>query len=454
MSGICVIIEYRENSNQGSVYWRDWMKEELTSREKRRRRRIRNQIIAYVVSGCFLTLIAVGGIFGVRAAMNGVTAYNDKVSNALAEAENMSQEVQTEDATVVDESQEVALTQQPENDALDELVNALLQEMTLEEKVAGMFLVTPESITGVSKVIQAGEGTKTALTENPVGGILYTEKNFKSEEQFLEMLSNTRAYAKYPLFLAVQRECGDVSTFGIAATQKATEFSSSDDVATVYTSIAEALAGYGINMNLAPVADVVSQEGNVDLQGRTFGSDATAAAPLVDAAVQALQEKEISAVLTKFPGEGSVDTGKGFTITKSLEELKNSEFLTYERAIKNGVDCIMVSNVSAPEVTGDETPCSMSSVIIQDTLRNTLGFQGIVMTDMLNAEVVTSKYSDSEAAVSAILAGADVLLAPADYYKAYEGVIQAVENGTITEERIQESLVRIYRVKYKHALDQ
>lgn len=430
-------------------------KEELTSREIRRRRRIRSQIAAYVTLAVMIILVIAGIFLGVKAVMKGMAAYDDKVSEALAEAEsNVTEDVQSEAVQTQESvSEETAVPVQSETAALDELVNALLQEMTLEEKVAGMFIVSPESITGVGKVVQAGEGTKTALTENPVGGILYTEKNYKSEEQFLEMLTNTRAYSSYPLFLAVQRECGDIDTFGIAATAKASEMTSTDEVKNAFTAIAQKLTGYGINMNIAPVADVVSEEGNTVLQGRTFGSDAATAAPLVNAAVQALQEKEISAVLTKFPGEGAVDTSQGMTITKTLEELKNSEFATYQMAIQNGVDCIMVSNAKAPEVIGDETPCSLSSVMIQDTLRNTLGFEGIVMTDMLNDTSITSRYSDAEAAAAAIKAGADILVMPADYHKAYEGVMQAIADGTITQERIQESLVRIYRVKYKHALD-
>lgn len=432
-------------------------KEELTSREARRRRRIRSQIAAYITLGIIVVLAVCGIIFGVKAVMKGMASYDEKVSEALAEAESNAEAMQSE-AEASQGTQEGAAEGMTESagaqiDPLDELVEALLQGMTLEEKVAGMFIVTPESITGVAKVVQAGEGTKTALAENPVGGIFYTEKNFKSEEQFLEMLTNTRAYSNYPLFFAVQRESGSVETFGVPATKAASEMTSTDDVKASFGAIAEKLAGYGINMNIAPVADVVSEEGNTSLQGRTFGSDAATAAPLVNAAMEALQEKEISAVLTKFPGEGSMDTNQGTTITKTLEELKNSEFLTYQMAIQNGVDCIMVSNAKAPEVTGDETPCSLSTVMIQDTLRNTLGFEGVVMTDMLNDTSITANYSDADAAVSAILAGADILFVPADYQKAYEGVMQAVADGTITEERIQESLMRIYRVKYKHALD-
>ncbi|MBQ6993760.1 MAG: beta-N-acetylhexosaminidase [Lachnospiraceae bacterium] len=438
-------------------------KEELTSREKRRRRRIRSQVIAYVVLGLSIILVGVGIFFGIRAAMKGIKSYNQGVSDALAEAESkaaqenealeMSSEAVTQEGTEEEVTQQEQMAE-TENVPLDELVSALLAEMTLEEKVAGMFVVTPEAITGVGKVVQAGEGTKKALEENPVGGMIYTERNYKSDEQFLEMLTNSRAYAKYPMFLAVWQECGASGKFGVFETAKASELTGADAVKEAYGQIADKLAGYGINMNIAPVADVVSEEGNPSLQGRTFGSDATTAAPLVKSAVEAMQDKEVSAVLTKFPGEGSIDTTQGMKITKSLEELKNSEFLTYQMAIENGVDCIMVSHATAPEVTGDETPCSLSNVVIQDILRTTLGFEGVVMTDMLNDKNITKKYSDAEAAVAAVLAGADVLLMPNDYFKAYEGIMKAIEEGTITEERIQESLVRIYRLKYKHALDE
>lgn len=431
-------------------------KEELTGREKRRRRRIKSQIMAYTASALIVALAVVGVAFGVRAVIRGVHSYNEKINSALADAEisasQAAQEAEREEAAS-QQTQTLPQENEAQENPLDALVLSLLQEMTTEEKIAGMFLVSPEEITGVGKVVQAGEGTKKALEENPVGGILYSDKNFKSEEQFAEMIANTKSYAGYPLFLAVQRESDGSKDFGIEGTPKASEMTKEEEVRGVFEGIGDKLSSYGINMNLAPVADVVSEEGNTSLQGRTFGSDAAAAAPLVSAASDALQEKGISAVLKKFPGEGSIDIRQGAKISKTLEELKNSEFLTYQAAIADGVDCIMVSNAKAPEVTGGETPCSMSSVVIQDVLRNTLGFQGIVMTDMMNDKNITAAYSDGDAAVAAILAGADMIAAPADYQKAYEGVLQAVHDGTITEERIQESLVRIYRVKYKHALD-
>ncbi|MBO5145586.1 MAG: hypothetical protein J6C19_08645 [Lachnospiraceae bacterium] len=428
------------------------MKNEQTSREKRRRRRVRNQILAYFTLIVIMALIIAAGYFSVKGVISYVKKYNDKVNRVIEEAESSAaaelsddiytgeQENNTEISTGGDTSGE------QQSDPLDELIQSLLNDMTLEEMVAGMFMVSPESITGVGTAVQAGDGTKTAITENPVGGIIYSAKNFQSQEQFTEMIANTRGYAKYPIFTAVKAECGDNTDFGLEASAKASELTDTDAVREVYGNIASKLAGYGINMNMAPVSEIVSEDGEPSLQGRTFGSDAAVAAPLVNAAVQAMQEKEVSAVLQKFPG-----TAAG---AKTLEELKNSEFVIYDMAIKNGVDCIMVSNVQVSGVTGDDTPASLSSVMIHDVLRDTLGFQGVVITDSLSDSAVTAGYSSADAAVAAINAGADMLLEPANYQEAYEGVLQAIADGKITEERIHESMYRIYRVKYKNALDE
>lgn len=426
------------------------MKNETTSREKRRRRRIRNQILAYITLIVIIVLVVAAGYLGVKGIISYVKGYNDKVNRVIEEAESsVAAELASENAayeqdTSTDSSAGGDASAAIGEDPLDELIESLINDMTTEEMVAGMFMVSPESLTGVGTAVQAGDGTKTAITEKPVGGIVYSAKNFKSSEQFTEMITNTKGFSKYPIFTAVKAECGDSTGFGIDATSKASELTDTDSVKTAYGTIAAKLAAYGVNMNMAPVAEIVAEDGDASLQGRTFGSDAAAAAPLVNSAVQAMQETEVSAVLQKFPG-----TSVG---TKTLEELKNSEFLVYDMAIKNGAECILVSHTKASGVTGDDTPCSLSSMMINDVLRNTLGFKGVVITDYLNDSAITGSYSSAEAAVAAIQAGADVLLEPADYQEAYEGVLQAIADGTITEERIHESIYRIYRVKYKNAL--
>ncbi len=418
------------------------MREEKINREKRRRRRVRNQILAYMTLLIFIVLILIAGYFGVRYIIDYVNKYNDKVNRVIEEAEsNASQEAdnEIEDAETQDSGvqYEEGYASPIAEDQLKQLVDSLLEEMTIEEMVAGMFIVSPESITGVETAIQAGEGTQTAITENPVGGVIYTAKNFKSQEQFTEMLTNTRGFSKYPLFTVVQVECG-TTTFGLEETPKAAKFTDADSVVQAYGSIAAKLSSYGINMNLAPVAEVSSEE-------NAFSTDTSVTALLVNASVQAIQSAEISATLLKFPGIAAE--------SKSLEELKNNEFMVYDAAIKSGVDCIMVSHSKANGITGDDTLSLFSAVVIQDLLRKTLGFNGVVITDSLSDSVVADNYSSAEAAVAAIQAGADLLLEPAEYQEAYKGVLQAVSDGTISKERIYESLYRIYRVKYKNALE-
>lgn len=425
------------------------MREEKTNRQRRRSRRVRNQIFAYLTLIVLIVLVLTGGYFGVSYIIDYVNKYNDKVNKVIEEAESSAALESVDESDDIEVSNnnvqyEEGYTPLIEGDQLKQLVESLLNEMTTEEMVAGMFIVSPESITGVETVIQAEEGTRTAITENPVGGIIYAPKNFKSPEQFTQMLTNTKGFSKYPLFTAVRAECG-TKDFGLEATAKASELTDVNDAVQAYGSVAAKLVSYGINMDFAPVADIVSGESETTLQDRIFGSDVSVVAPLVNASVQSVQSAKVSAVLLKFPSI--------LEQSKSLEELKNSEFIVYDAAIKSGVDCIMVSHVKASSITGDDTLSSFSSVLIQDILRNTLGFDGVVMTDSLSDSVVTGQYSSAEAAVAAIQAGADLLLEPAEYQEAYEGVLQAVTDGTIPKERIYESIYRIYRVKYKNALE-
>lgn len=424
------------------------MTDEEIKREKRRRRRIRSQFFAYFTLMVLIVAALVGLYFGANGVVRYIKNYNNKVSEVIAEAESsMAAELENESALMPESTQaaydEKEYMAEPSVDPLGELVDTLLQDMTLEEMVAGMFMVTPEALTGVQAVVQAGEGTQNAITEKPVGGLIYSVKNFKSKEQFEEMLQNTKDFSKYPLFMAVTVECGADSSFGIVDTKKASDITQKGDANEAYGTIAETLASYGINMNMAPVSEIAA-DGDRNLEGRTFGSDAASAAPLVNAAVQAMQEKGVSAVLQKFPGTG--------TEMKTLEELKNSEFIIYETAIKNGVDCIMVSNVKSNGVTGDDTPASLSSIMITQTLRESLGFDGVVITDALDDASVTQSYTSEEAAVAAIEAGADVIYRPDDFDAAYNGVLQAIEDGRLTKERIYESAYRIYRLKYKNTV--
>lgn len=215
------------------------------------------------------------------------------------------------------------------------------------------------------------------------------------------------------------------------------------------------MSGYGFNLNFAPVADVVT-EGNTTVGDRSFGSDVNLVSPMVAAAVTGLQDGGVSACLKHFPGLGntSEDTHDGMAVSeKTLEQFQAEDFPAFQAGIDAGAEMVMVSHLSVPNVTGDNTPCSLSSQVITDILRGQLGYQGIVVTDAMSMTAITDYYTDEEAAVKALQAGADMILMPENYQAAYQGVLDAVNNGTLTEERIDESLRRVYRVKKKNTVE-
>ena len=190
----------------------DRQSRELERREERRRRRVRNQIIAYTVVGVFLAGIAAGGVFAGKSVWD--KHQEKKKQQEMTESTEEQMKDSEEDIVLTEPEPEPIVDEVPIEDKINEVVNAAIEVMSLEDKVAGLFIVTPESITGVSTAIKAGDGTKAALEKYAVGGIIYFSKNIQSEEQFTEMLNNTKMWSKYPLFIGVDEEGVSVSRIG------------------------------------------------------------------------------------------------------------------------------------------------------------------------------------------------------------------------------------------------
>ena len=425
-------------------------------RELRRKRRQRNQVAAYLTIIFLIIVAAVGIVFGVRA----LTAGNsEKVEEQQYKVEEA---IGTEETIVVPEPTEQVVELTPEQ-KLDEIVNAGIEVMPLEDKVAGLFVVTPESITGVSTAVQAGEGTQKALSQYAVGGIVYFGKNMQSEEQLKGMIDNTQLYTKYPLFIAVDEEGGSVSRVAEAGigtkVDSAQTIGQTGDANNAYTAgntIGSYLTGLGFNLDFAPVADLANAEGSV-MEKRAYGSDAAAVSPFVTSMMQGLEEQKVTACVKHFPGIGSTtaDTHDGLATTdRSAEDFRANEFVVFQNAIDAGANMIMVGHMSAPALAGDNTPSSLSSAVVTDILRNELNFRGVIITDAMNMAAISNYYGADEAAIMALKAGCDMILMPEDFEKAYNGVLEAVRNGTISEERINDSLRRIYRIKYADKIEQ
>lgn len=430
-------------------------------REYRRKRRIRNQIIAYITVVLFFAAIVAGAFFGIRAITSKVSEKQQAEELAKQLEQISAEEAVVEPPVIETEEQEP----EEEVDWLEEMVEASISEMPLEDRVAGLFMITPEALTGVDKAIRAGEGTREALNKYAVGGLVYFSQNITDKEQLMEMLTNTRSMSKYPIFLAVDEEGGTVRRVGDSSIEveevgNMSDIGAAGDVNAAYDSgavIASYLYELGFNVDFAPVADVVADVENSAIGTRSFGSDPAAVGDMVSSMVSGIQDTGISSCLKHFPGIGAAgeDTHDGMVvIEKSAEELSASELIPFKAGIDAGAHFVMVGHASLPNVIGDNTPCSLSEAMITNTLRGELGYNGIVITDAMNMSAITEYYAADEAAVMALKAGADMILMPENFETAYNGVLAAVQEGVIAEERVNESLKRIYRVKYRDKVDQ
>ena len=438
-------------------------REQQARREARKKRRRRNQIMVYAVFLILILAMGTGMGFGVFALMKNRKAADEKEQDNQELIEEM---LATEESIPSVEPTPDPTPEAPEptrEERLDAYVDERIAAMPLEDKVAGLFVVTPEAITGVGTCIQAGDGTKQALEENPVGGLVYFAKNIQSEEQIITMLNNTELYTKYPLFFGVDEEGGSVARLAEAGigtkVDNAQTIGGSGDTNNAYLaglSIGGDLSRIGFNLDFAPVADLANVE-NSAIGTRSYGADAASAAGYVSAAVQGLSEQGITSCLKHFPGiGGSVqDTHTGLASTgRSAEQFRGEEFTVFQAGINAGADMVMIGHISAPELTGNNDPCTFSEELVTNILRNELGFQGVIITDAMNMKAVSDYYDSADAAIQALRAGCDMILMPEDFEAAYNGVLQAVRDGIISEERVNDSLRRIYRIKYADKIEE
>ena len=349
------------------------------------------------------------------------------------------------------------------DDGTDAEIKEIMDSMTLEEKVCQLFMVTPEALTGVGTAVQAGAATQNAFDTYPVGGVIYFSQNLQNPDQTRKMLSNTQKYAEermgFPVFLSVDEEGGQVArvgsnaAFGVEKIGNMSDVGSRGDTQEAYeigSTIGAYLSDLGFNMDAAPDTDVLTNPENQVVKYRSFGSDPELVAKMAAAELKGLNGRGIIGMYKHFPGHGgtTADSHEGYAyVDDTLEELEKGAFVPFQDGIDNGIQVIMVSHISCPNVTGDNTPATLSKTMITDILREKMGFDGMVITDALNMGAITAQYSSSEAAVAALNAGADMLLMPEDFQSAYNGVLNAVENGTVTEERIDESVCRSLEVK-------
>lgn len=427
-------------------------------RRLRRRKDTRDAVVVLTAFAMIVALVVAGAVFGISKLMSG---RNHTPVNGNAGADTQATETQ--------ETESIPQTEEPEATETQTVVDPLVEQaaqivsgMTLEEKVAQMFFITPEALTGYGQVTVAGDATNEAYQKYPVGGLIYNSQNFVDIDQTKTMMAKMQQYAdsriSLPVFLGVDEEGGSVTriasneAYGLTNVNNMSDIGATGDTQNAYqagVTIGTYLSDLGFNLDFAPVADVLTVSDSV-IGNRSFGTDSELVASMALSELQGLESMGIQGVVKHFPGHGGVsgDSHSGAVSTdKSLEELFASELVPFQRAIDGGAEFLMVGHIAAPNVTGDDTPASLSKVMITDVLRTQMGYQGVVITDAMNMTAITANHAADEAAVLAVNAGADMILMPEDFGKAYNGVIDAVNNGTIEEYRINEAVVRIVKAK-------
>ena len=345
-------------------------------------------------------------------------------------------------------------------------VEERLATMSLREKVGQLFLVRVEALDTSGNVDSTilTDSERQGLKQYPVGGIVLFRQNIESPEQVKKLLADFQSASDIGLLTAVDEEGGSVARlantagFDLPKYQSAQAVGDTGDPANARAmgqTIGGYLKTYGLNLDFAPVADLNTNPANTVIGKRAFSPDPAVAAQMVAAAVQGFHDAGMLCTLKHFPGHGDTAEDSHYgtaTSNKTWEEMQAVELQPFAAGIAAGADVVMTAHITTPNATQDSLPAALSYTMLTERLRGELGFTGVICTDSLSMQAIRDHYSPAQAAVAALNAGADILLMPPSLSEAFEGVMQAVQDGTISEERLNESVRRILTLKQKARL--
>ncbi|MER5894164.1 glycoside hydrolase family 3 protein [Streptomyces sp. NPDC001876] len=358
----------------------------------------------------------------------------------------------------------------------DSRLKRLIARMSLEEKVGQLFVMrvyghsatAPDQADIDANLAEIGVRTAAELISTyHVGGIIYFAwaHNTRDPHQIADLSNGIQRAGlagptPLPLLVSTDQEHGIVCRVGEPATLMPGAMAlgaggSRSDARTAGRIAGAELAALGINQNYAPDADVNVNPANPVIGVRSFGSDPESVAGLVAAQVKGYQSSGIASTAKHFPGHGdtSTDSHTGLPyIHHTREQWAELDAPPFRAAVAAGIDSIMTAHIVVPALDPSEDPATLSRPILTGILREELGYDGVVVTDSLGMEGVRTKYGDERVPVLALQAGVDQLLNPPNLSVAWNAVLDAVRNGEISEARIEESILRILRLKSKLGL--
>lgn len=358
----------------------------------------------------------------------------------------------------------------------DEWVESTLAGMSVREKVGHLFMAevygeTADTQNPADVARNQGlygvDNAEQLIDKYQPGGIVYFSRtNNTNNPGQIAGLSNgiqdaaLAQPAGAPSLIAIDQEGGIVARVGPPATQFPGNMAlgaggRSQDARTAADITGRELAAMGVNWNFAPVADVNMNSANPVIGVRSFSEDPDLAADMTSAQVRGYQGAGLAAAAKHFPGHGDTNQDSHLdipTIFHTREEWEQFDQPPFQAAVDGGVRAIMTAHIEVPSLDPAFDPATLSRPILTGILREEMGYEGIIITDALNMEGVRIKYGDDRVPVLALQAGADILLMPPEYDVAYNAVLDAVENGEITEERVDTSVRRILALKQELGL--
>ena len=353
-----------------------------------------------------------------------------------------------DDKQVIQDKQQI----KQENLTIDEKVDQIVASMSQTEKLGQMVMI---GIQGT----KVDDDSLYMLNQYHMGGVILFDRNMESPEQVKQLTSDLQAQSneKVPLFIGIDEEGGDVVRMAEKLTPPPSqkEIGATGDIEQAKTwaiKTAKSLKDIGINVNFAPVADVGSND------KRSYSTDANTVIDFVRAATKGYQQENIIYSLKHFPGigKGKVDSHiDSSSIDVAKEVLMTEDILPFKTIIDESDPndyFILVSHLKYLALD-EEYPASLSSKIMTDLLRNKLGYKGIIITDDMEMGAVANHNDFRSIGVKAIKAGADIVLVCHEYQhqqEVYLGLLDAVNSGEISQERIDESVKRIIKVKLLH----
>ncbi|MDU2241682.1 MAG: beta-N-acetylhexosaminidase [Paenibacillus sp.] len=349
---------------------------------------------------------------------------------------------------------ETPVTPEPPADPAAEL----LAQLSTEEKIGQLVLVGMEGT-------KPNDVTRSLIEEYHVGGFIFYKDNIQNAKQALELfngLKTANANEPVPLFLSVDEEGGRVSRMPgelakLPNARKIGNTGSEELAGQIGGIIGRELAGFGLNLDFAPVLDVNSNPDNPVIGDRAFGTKPEIVSRMGIAVMKGIREQGVIPVVKHFPGHGdtSVDSHLGLPVVEhDLTRLRKLELVPFKQAIQEGADVVMIAHLLMPKLD-PEHPASFSKAVIDNLLRQELGFEGTIISDDMTMGAIVEHYDIADAAVQFVQAGGNIVLVGHDDEKEKQ-VIQAlrdaVRSGKISAETLDERVYNVLKLKEKYAL--